>query len=159
MILPAAPKRINIGHTYKNKVPMNTQLILSWLLRVTITAIYLQTLYFKFTAHPDSTHIFSALGLEPYGRIGLGFVELITAVLVLVPTTRIIGLVISLGIISGAIFSHFLVLGIHVQGDGGGLFALAVIVFLATVAALWLHRTEVGALAQKTLNQWTAKPA
>ena len=131
---------------------MNKPIILSWVLRLTIAAIYLQTLYYKFTAHPDSTHIFSALGLEPYGRIGLGILELITAVLVLVPATRIVGLIMSLGIISGAIFSHFLVLGIHVKGDGGGLFALAVIVWLATVAALWLHKNEVIAFVQKTLR-------
>jgi putative oxidoreductase len=104
--------------------------------------VFLQTLYFKFTAHPDSVHIFSALGVEPYGRIGLGVVELITALLVLIPRTKILGIFISLGIISGAIFSHLLVLGLSVEGDGGGLFTLAIVVFLAAVALLGIHRQE-----------------
>lgn len=138
---------------------MNTSNMISRLLRIVIAVIYLQTLYFKFTAHPDSTYIFSALGLEPYGRIGLGVVELITAVLVLVPATRIFGLLLSLGIISGAIFAHFLVLGIHVQGDGGGLFSLAVTVWCATVAVLWLHRNEVLAFVQKNFFKFVGKPA
>ena len=34
--------------------------------------VLLQTLYFKFTAHPDSVYIFTTLGIEPYGRIGSG---------------------------------------------------------------------------------------
>ena len=46
--------------------------------------ILLQTLYFKFTGAPESVHIFSQLGVEPYGRIGLGIVELITAVLLII---------------------------------------------------------------------------
>jgi putative oxidoreductase len=34
--------------------------------------ILLQTLYFKFTAQPESVYIFSKLGVEPFGRIGSG---------------------------------------------------------------------------------------
>jgi len=115
----------------------------SWLLRLTVAVIFLQTLYFKFTAHPDSVHIFSALGAEPYGRIGLGIVELITAALVLLPRTKVIGMILSLGIISGAIFSHLLVLGVNVKGDGGNLFILAAIVFVASSTFLVLYRNEV----------------
>ena len=81
---------------------MQTKNVISWILRLTVAVILLQTLYYKFTAHPDSVHIFSALGVEPYGRIGLGVIELITAVLVLLPRTQLYGMVLSLGIISGA---------------------------------------------------------
>lgn len=116
--------------------------ILSWALRITIAIIFLQTLYFKFSAHPDSVHIFSALGLEPYGRIGLGVAELLVSFLVLWNRTRILGLILSLGIIAGAIISHFLVLGWNVQGDGGGLFLLALVVLIAAIGALFLHRVE-----------------
>ena len=55
---------------------MKTRTIISWTLRILIAIIFLQTLYFKFTAHPDSVHIFSELGIEPYGRIGVGIFEL-----------------------------------------------------------------------------------
>lgn len=116
--------------------------ILSWALRITIAIIFLQTLYFKFSAHPDSVHIFSALGLEPYGRIGLGVAELLVSLLVLWNRTRILGLILSLGIIAGAIISHLLVLGWNVQDDGGGLFLLALVVLIAAIGALFLHRVE-----------------
>jgi len=122
---------------------MKTKNIISWALRLTVAIILLQTLYFKFTAHPDSVHIFSALGIEPWGRIGLGIVELITALLILIPKTKIIGMINSLGIIIGAVFSHLLVLGVTVGNDGGSLFTLAIIVFIASTLFLILHKTEV----------------
>ncbi len=114
----------------------------SLVLRITVAIIFLQTLYFKFTAHPDSVYIFKALGAEPYGRIGLGVLELITSILILVPRTKLIGILLSLGIISGAIFSHLLVLGFNVKGDGGNLFFLAIVVFVASLLLLYIHRNE-----------------
>lgn len=128
---------------------MNYKNLLSMGLQLLIAVIYLQTLYFKFMAHPDSVYIFSQLGAEPYGRIGLGVIELVTAVLILVPRTKIWGLMISLGIITGAIFSHLLVIGLNVQGDSGVLFGLAIVVLLATLLLLWMHQAEV----QNLINQ------
>jgi len=39
-------------------------------LRIVVALILIQTLRFKFTAHPDSVYIFEQVGLEPVGRIG-----------------------------------------------------------------------------------------
>ncbi len=122
---------------------MKTKNIISWILRLIVAIILLQTLYFKFTAHPDSVHIFSALGVEPYGRIGLGIIELITVILILLPKTKIIGMINSLGIIMGAIASHILVLGVNVSNDGGGLFTLAIIVLIASSVYLIIYKNEI----------------
>jgi hypothetical protein len=102
--------------------------------------IFLQTLFFKFTAHPDSVYIFTKLGLEPYGRIGLGVMELITAILLVIPRTAGIGGGIGVGILAGAIFAHLSQIGIVVHNDGGKLFALAVIDFLLCAYVLWHNR-------------------
>ncbi len=125
---------------------MNYKNIISWLLRLTVSIILLQTLYFKFTAHPDSIHIFSELGVEPWGRIGLGIIELITAIMIFIPQTKILGMVNSLGIMIGAILSHAMVLGINVSNDGGTLFSLAIIVFSAALLYLFLNKNELMAL-------------
>lgn len=122
---------------------MKTKQLISILLRLTVAIILLQTLFFKFTAHPDSVHIFTALGVEPWGRITLGIVELITAVLILVPKTQVLGMFVSIGIIIGAIASHLLVLGVNVANDGGKVFALAIVVFIASAMYLWMHKEQV----------------
>ena len=59
--------------------------------------ILLQTLWFKFTAAPESVYIFSTLGAEPVGRIGSGVAELIAALLLLVPRTAWMGAALALG--------------------------------------------------------------
>ena len=66
--------------------------------------ILLQTLYFKFTGAPESVHIFSQLGVEPYGRIGLGIVELITAVLLIIKRTSFVGSLMGIGMMTGSLF-------------------------------------------------------
>jgi hypothetical protein len=126
---------------------------ISWILRLTVSVIFLQTLYYKFTAHPDSVHIFSALGLEPWGRIGLGFVELITSVLILFNKTKIIGMLTSIGIIVGAVFSHILVLGVNVSNDGGGLFTLAIIVLVASIIFLFVNEKEIVPTLKKVIRK------
>lgn len=120
--------------------------IVLWVLKLTVAIILLQTLYFKFTAHPDSVHIFSALGVEPFGRIGLGIIELITAGLILYPRTSLVGMLLSLGIILGAIGSHLLVLGLEIEGDGGGLFSLALVVLVADLVYFAMQRLELGSM-------------
>ena len=117
--------------------------ILSWILRIVVAVILLQTLFFKFTGAPESVYIFETVGAEPWGRWGSGLVELAASILLLVPRTRVYGALIALGVIAGAIGSHLTVLGIEVQGDGGLLFGLAVVVFVASAALVVIHRDEL----------------
>ena len=121
---------------------------LSWSLRGIAAVILLQTLFFKFSGAKESVYIFSTLGLEPWGRIGSGVVELIASILLLVPRTIVYGAIASIGVISGAIFFHLTKLGIALPAvdDNGELFALAVIVFLCSAGVLFLHRHELPVL-------------
>ncbi|MEO7976249.1 DoxX family protein [Flavobacterium sp.] len=111
-----------------------------WILRIIAAAILLQTLFFKFNGAEESIYIFSTLGVEPYGRIGTGIAELIVVILILIPRTTWIGALCGLVIMTGAIFSHLLVLGIQIKGDGGLLFGLAVIVFVCCLGLLHHYR-------------------
>jgi hypothetical protein len=119
------------------------KLSLSTVLAVVAAIILLQTLYFKFTAHPDSVFIFTQLGLEPYGRIGIGVAELITAFLLVWPRTRAFGAVIGLGVISGALFFHLTKLGINVNNDGGKLFGLALATFVCCLGVVFIERKQL----------------
>lgn len=111
-------------------------------LRILVAFILVQTLYYKFSAHPDSVHIFETVGMEPWGRIGIGILELIAAVLLLIPKTVWLGAALALGIISGAVMMHLTLLGIDVQGDGGKLFYMAVFVMLNSAYILWKKRQD-----------------
>jgi hypothetical protein len=118
--------------------------IASWAIRGITAVILLQTLFFKFTGAPESVYIFSTLGMEPWGRISTGIVELIASTLLLVPRAALVGALFSLGVISGAIFFHLTKLGIALRAvnDNGELFALALVVFVCSAAVLVLHRHE-----------------
>lgn len=118
-------------------------------LRLTAAAILLQTLFFKFTGAEESVYIFSTLHLEPWGRIGSGVAELVACLLLLFPATVVLGALLSVGVISGALVSHLTLLGIEVQGDGGLLFALALVVQLCGLGILWLRRTELPFVGQR----------
>jgi putative oxidoreductase len=117
--------------------------ITSWALRVIVAIILFQTLYFKFTGAEESIYIFTTVGMEPWGRIGSGIIELIASVLILIPRTAWLGALLCLGVISGAIYFHLTKLGIEVQGDGGLLFYLALTTFSCSAIALYIHRNEI----------------
>src|SRR5207253_6809524 len=128
--------------------------VLSWVLRISAAIILLQTLFFKFTAAPESVYIFTKLGMfihtyipfasistvEVSGRIGSGIMELIAAVLLLTPRFVWAGAVLAMAATGGAIVSHLTFLGIDVQGDKGLLFFLAITVLVTSTIALYLHR-------------------
>ncbi len=117
--------------------------IFSWVLRLVAAGILLQTLFFKFTAAPESVYIFTQVGAEPWGRIGSGVIELVAAILILVPRTTWLGSLIALGLMAGAILSHLTVLGIEVQGDKGLLFSLAIAVFASSALLLLIFRRDL----------------
>ncbi len=124
--------------------------ILSWVFRIVIAVILLQTLFFKFTGAEESKFIFSQLmgETEAVGRIGSGIVELIAVVLLFIPSTTWLGAFLALGTMSGAIFSHLTKLGIVVKDDGGLLFVLAIVVFVSSLVVLFINRKEIPIVGQ-----------
>ncbi len=119
---------------------MNKRIL--FVLRIIVALILIQTLRFKFTAHPDSVFIFETLGMEPIGRITIGIFELIAGLLLLMPRTVWLGALLTLGIIGGAIMFHITKLGISVNEDGGILFLTAVSTFvLASIILISVRKT------------------
>ena len=144
--------------------PMTTRMfVFSWACRIVAAIVLLQTLFFKFTAAPESVYIFTKLGtfihnyipfasistVEVSGRIGSGIMELIAAVLLLAPRFVWAGALLAMAATGGAIASHLTFLGIEVQGDKGLLFFLAILVFVTSAAALVLHRRQIPVLGRK----------
>jgi len=163
--------------------PTRTRSALLLVLTLYIAVVFIQSLFFKFTDSPETQHIFGTLDAwsASWGFPGLfaptglfsqyvvGSVELLASVLLLtglllgLPLLHAAGALLSLGVISGAIFFHlFTPLGVQVRNtdgsfDGGELFALACGVWLAAAWILWLRRS-VWALRSTGASAFRAVP-
>ncbi len=95
--------------------------------KLIIIVILFQTLPYKFGAKPESVELFTKLGVEPWGRILTGILELIFGLMLLSRRTVHIASIGVMAIMSGAILAHVFILGIN------SLFILAVITFAMAV--------------------------
>jgi putative oxidoreductase len=128
---------------------MKTTIIL-WIARLLAAVILLQTLFFKFTGAEESVYIFTTVGMEPWGRYFVGIMELVAAILILIPKTSWVGALTAAGLMVGAIGMHLTILGIEVKNDGGYLFILAFIVLVTSLLILYLERTRIGVF----ISEW-----
>ena len=123
--------------------------------------VFVQSLFFKFTGSEETDIIFATIGqwmntvglgaiapsFEAYGGYLIGTTELVASVLLIIATTRRLGALLGLSVISGAIFFHlFTPLGVvrtvNAAGDtdGGVLFFMACGVWLSCALILYLSR-------------------
>ena len=121
--------------------PLKTTI--GWLLRIVAAIILLQTLFFKFTGAEESVYIFTALGIEPWGRFVTGSFELIASILILYPLSTGMGALLGMCLMLGAIFSHITVLGLVVKDDGGQLFIYACIVLFCCSVLVFQNRESL----------------
>lgn len=115
--------------------------IVSWILRIFAAFIMGQTLFYKFTGHETSVEIFSSIGMEPHGRIIIGILELVAAILLLVPSSVAYGAILAWGLMSGAIMGHFS--GIGFEGEFLELFLLGVAVWVSSIVLLVIHKNQI----------------
>ena len=123
--------------------------VLLWILRIIPALIMLQTLFFKFSASAESVYIFTTLGIEPWGRILSGLMELIAGILLLIPGKTLYGAILGAGVMAGAIMSHLTILGIEVMGDGGQLFIYALITFVCCAILVFINKGQLFSLLKK----------
>lgn len=121
---------------------MNIRSIGIWILRLVPAIILLQTLYFKFTAHPESVKLFTEIGMEPWGRIGTGIIELIAAILLLIPRFTGFGALLGLAMMTGALYFHLTKIGVNFNGDPL-LFIYAVITFVCCAMLVLIYKSKL----------------
>lgn len=126
--------------------PCSTKTYLSWFFQIVAAAILFQTLFFKFSGAPESKFIFATFGVEPWGRIAAGVIELIGGVMLLIPRTTIYGATLASITMVGAISTHLSRLGLIVQDDGGLLFLFAVTVLVSSCLIIGFRRAEIPVL-------------
>lgn len=142
-------------------------------------AVFLDSLRFKFTDHPNTQVIFgklndwsTSLGLPGlfahtglFSQYVIGSAELVASTLLLVGLLprfvrlSALGAAIGLAVMSGAVTFHlFTPLGTDPNNDGGGLFAAACTIWITMIVLLAIRRKEIIGLAQD-LGRAFAPPA
>jgi len=119
-----------------------------WVLRLIPAILLLQTLYFKFTGQPESVRLFTAIHMEPWGRIGTGVIELFAAVLLLIPRYTGYGALLGMAMMTGAIYFHLTKIGIYFGGDPL-LFIYAVLTFIFCAGLTFIYKEKL----QKSLGR------
>ena len=151
--------------------------IASWIMALWACRVFLASLPYKFTSHPDTQHIFGTIGawmsdvigsgignlFASYGAFVVGFFELVTSAVLLLPALlwllgkvglasgdgararyhRIGGLM-AAAVMAGAVFFHlFTPLGIEVlhegKSDGGSLFYAAVSILVSGIVLFFIN--------------------
>ena len=158
----------------------NIAAIISWVIVVWICYVFLASLPYKFSLHPDTQHIFGTIGnwmkgilgdsvgtgFANYGSYGVGAVELLTSIVLLLPALiwlasklgmarasdrpkfHQIGGLMASAVMAGAVFFHlFTPLGIEVlhqgESDGGSLFYAAVSILILGVVLFFLNTNRL----------------
>ena len=114
--------------------------------KIIVAFILLQTLYFKFTASPESVYIFTKLGAEPFGRISSGIIELIASIFLFVDKTKFYAAFTAMSTMFVAIISHLFIIGIEVENDGGTLFIMACITFILSLFLTFKYKKDINSL-------------
>lgn len=127
---------------------MNAKNILLWVLRIIPALILFQTLYFKFSAQEESVTLFTMLQMEPWGRIGIGILELVAGILLLIPAFTAFGALLGIGLMTGAVYFHLTILGIRYGGDSL-LFTYAIIVWICCAILIATHRQQIISFIKK----------
>lgn len=128
---------------------MKKEIAFYWMARLVAAIIMAQTLYFKFSASPESMYIFSHVGMEPWGRVGVGVLELIASILILINVTAWLGAMLAAGLMAGAILMHLLLLGIVIMDDHGQLFVYAVVVMICSLFVLLYNKEKIETIARR----------
>jgi hypothetical protein len=131
--------------------------------------VFLDSLRFKFTDHPNTQEIFGrldgwagTLGLPGlfahtglFSQYVIGTAELFASTLLLagllpgLQRLNAIGALIGLAVMTGAVSFHlFTPLGIDPNNDGGGLFAAAVTIWISAIVLIVIRRKELAGLAR-----------
>ena len=122
------------------------------ILKIVISIILIQTLFFKFSGAQESVDLFTKIVGEDEAtmRIGTGILELIASILLFIPKRTWLGAILAFSIMGGAIMSHLTIIGIEHNNDNGALFSSAIIVLIFSFILLCLNLKSIPFISHKS---------
>jgi len=116
--------------------------IVQWALRLFISFYLIQYSFVKLSGRQSAIELFTTLDMEPWGRITIGILELLTVFLVLYPRTTVFGGLLGMASMAAVVFYHLTQLGIAINGDSF-LFIIACAIFAASFVLVILNRKQL----------------
>jgi len=111
-----------------------------WILQIGAAGMFLMVGFFKVTGDPQMVGLFDAIGLGQWFRYVTGSLEVLGALLLLIPRLSGLGALLLMGVMIGAVPTHLFVVG------GSPLLAITLLIVTGIVA--WGRR-------QRTMNLLT----
>ncbi|WP_316762312.1 DoxX family protein [Pedobacter aquatilis] len=105
--------------------------IINWLLISLTVIILMYNAYVKLSWSPGAVQLFSSLNLEPYGRVIVGTLEVLAALLLLYPPIMKYGALLATCMMLGVIITHLTKIGIALSGDYS-FFSMGLIAFVCS---------------------------
>lgn len=118
-----------------------TRTTLSWILQILVAAVLAASGFAKLAALPETIGVFETLGMEPTGRHLVGALEVLAALLLVIPFSVAWGAILAWGIMTGAVLAHLTRLGVAGPMLAGTL--AATFNLCACTAILLLRRHQI----------------
>ena len=80
--------------------------IIYWVLTALVALVFIGSAFGKFTANPEALKMGEGLGLTKQAFINLGIIEIVAAILFIIPRTGIVGTLLLAAYMGGAIATH-----------------------------------------------------
>lgn len=114
--------------------------LLSWIIQLGTAAVLVMAGLMKLTGRTETVLLFQKLDFDPGGRMVVGVLEILAALLLIIPQSVIWGAVLAWGIMSGALIAHFTRLGF--SGDFGQLGFMAIAIWIGSALVVVLRRHQ-----------------
>jgi putative oxidoreductase len=111
-----------------------TKTAVLWTLQIASAAMFLMAGGLKLAGIPMEVELFTAIGIGQWFRYVTGTIEVVGAVLLLVPSLALYGAVALAVTMVGALLTHFFIIG--------GNFAAALLLLVSTTTIVWLRRSD-----------------
>lgn len=116
---------------------------ISLILRLIVFFILIFQSYYKLSAQPDFILLFSSLSVEPWGRNMVGVLELLTAIILILPRAHFLGMLLSGAVITIILIAHLFVLGPEVDQAKGNLLVNALVIFFSCIIYFSLYQSKL----------------
>ncbi len=119
------------------------QRAVSWLFQLIIISILGYASFLKLSNNTMEVELFTKIGMEPYGRYIIGFIEAVSCVLLLLPNAAVHGAILTFSVMLGALIAHSTKIGFI-----GVTPIAAVLLVVLSAVIIYIRRKQIPSIAR-----------